>query len=299
MGIFVAVPVFDGVDFVAETLESIQAQTYKDFAVLISVDGNDQRSAQECKPFLSDARFRMSVQPHRLGWAANLNWLMGQCSEDFYCYWQQDDTCEPSYLAVLKKTLTQHPEAVCAFSDLRWFGTRADLVSTPSSTGRALDRVLDQIEHGHYVPFRGLIRRQSLHAAGPIRLTPNNSALQDQVWLAKLVGLGPWQRAEGTLYFKRGHENETHRKWEASEHDAARRNTWLEWGLGMLEAALRVATAEEREAIVNLLVRRLTQATQSRWLFYDPGINGSDELKIFCDEFRQKARGLTSPSVPR
>ena len=290
MSIFVAVPVYAGVAYVAETLRSIQAQDYGDLAVWISVDGDDRQSAEACEPFLGDSRFRMTVQPRRLGWAGNLNWLMDQCGEEFFCYWQQDDLCEASYLRVLEAFARRHPGAVCVFSDLQWFGTRAERVSTPSSTGGPLQRVLDQIEHGHYVPFRGLVPRKPLAAVGHVRLTPNNSALEDQVWLARLLALGPWQRAEGTLYFKRGHEAEAHRAWERSAHDHVRRSTWLEWGMGMLEAALGVAARHERGELAGVVLDRLTTARPGRWLFYDAASFGVEALESFRVDFVRLAR---------
>lgn len=300
MGIFVGVPVYDGVGLVAESLRSIQAQDHDAFSVHISVDGDDRGSALACEPFLADPRFRMTVQPRRLGWAANLNWLMERCDQEFFCYWQQDDLCDASYLRVLAAEAGRDSRAVCVYADLQWFGTRSDRVSTPSSSGGVLERVLDQIEHGHYVPFRGLVRRAALRAVGGIRLTPNNSALEDQVWLARLVAHGPWRRAEGTTYFKRGHESETHRAWERSDHDAVRRSTWLEWGIGMLEVAIGVADPHERGALVELVLGRLTEARPSRWLFYDPAAHGTDVLDAFRDEFRRQARerlGVVSPEA--
>jgi hypothetical protein len=40
----IAVPVFEGWDHVAETLESIRAQSFTNMRVLISVEGGDERS---------------------------------------------------------------------------------------------------------------------------------------------------------------------------------------------------------------------------------------------------------------
>lgn len=202
----------------------------------------------------------------------------------------QDHLCEASYLRVLEACARRHAAAVCVFSDLQWFGTRAERVSTPSSAGGPLHRVLDQIEHGHYVPFRGLVPRAALLAVGHVRQTPNNSALEDQVWLARLAAIGPWQRAEGTLYFKRGHEAEAHRAWERSAHDHVRRSTWLEWGMGMLEAALGVAAPHERGELTGVVLDRLTQARPGRWLFYDPASFGVEPLESFRSDFFRLAR---------
>src|SRR5260221_3212112 len=89
--IFVGVPAFGGWPFVDETLQSIANQDLMDFRVLISVDGGDERTAGVCAKYTGDPRFELVVQPRRLGWAGNLNWLMARSTGDCFCYWQQYD----------------------------------------------------------------------------------------------------------------------------------------------------------------------------------------------------------------
>ena len=288
--VFIAVPVYRGDEFVAETLRSIQRQEHENFRVCISVDGGDHRSASVCEPFLTDPRFEMHVQSQRRGWAGNLNWLIERCDGDFFCFWQQDDLAATSYLQRLVGHARHYPETACVFSDVQWFGSRIDRVETPSLTGFALDRVLHQIEVAHYSPFFGLVRAAALANVGPIRLTADDSALEDQVWLARLVGQGPWHRVPGTLYFKRGHAGETHLRWEGSPHDAARRRIWLEWGAGMLEAAMSVSPPQEHGRLFDILIDRLTLGRDGRWLFYDAGAGGIEELASFRDDFASLAR---------
>jgi len=288
--VFIGVPVYHGEEVVAETLHSIQRQEHQDFQVCISIDGEDARSAERCRPFLGDPRFEMHVQPRRLGWAANLNWLMSRCDGDFFCFWQQDDLAATSFLLRLVERATRFPEAACVFADVQWFGSRIDRVEAPSLTGFAIDRVLQQIESGHYVPFFGLVPAGPLAAAGPLRLTPAESALEDQVWLARLAGQGPWHRVPGTLYFKRGHAAETHLDWESTAHDAERRQIWLEWGAGMLDAAMAVSPPQEHGRLFDLICNRLTVARTGRWLFYDARADGVEGLATLRADFAALAR---------
>jgi hypothetical protein len=164
--VFIAVPVYKGQDFVQETLRSIQRQDHADFKACISVDGDDQVSAEACVPFLRDPRFEMYVQPQQLGWAGNLNWLMDRCDGDFFCFWQQDDLAATSYLSRLVAHAAREPDTACVFSDVQWFGTRIDRVETPSLAGFALERVLQQIERGYYAPFFGLVPAAVLERVG-------------------------------------------------------------------------------------------------------------------------------------
>jgi glycosyltransferase involved in cell wall biosynthesis len=88
----VGVPVYRGQLELPVTLECLRTQTYPNLDVLISVDAADQESARACEPFLRrDARFRLQVQPSRLGWAGNTDWTMRERRGEFYIFQQHDD----------------------------------------------------------------------------------------------------------------------------------------------------------------------------------------------------------------
>ena len=84
------VPGYRGERFMAESLDSIRAQTCPDFEVLISLDGPQPSLEEVCRPFLDDPRFRLVVQPERLGWVGNINWLMDHTTTPYWVYQQQD-----------------------------------------------------------------------------------------------------------------------------------------------------------------------------------------------------------------
>ena len=95
--ITVGIPVYNGTQYVAAALKCLQEQTFRDFEVIISVDGNDQATADACRPFLIDERFRMIIHPERLDWFGNFNWLLQQPLSEFFCYRQHDDTTAQSF----------------------------------------------------------------------------------------------------------------------------------------------------------------------------------------------------------
>ena len=107
----VGVPIYRGAAFLAETLQSIQASTHRDLEVIMSLDGPDPVCAEICTPFLGDSRFRLTVQPERLGWVGNLNWLMKQAAGDYWYFHQQDDLTDPTYVSRLLERARAHPEA--------------------------------------------------------------------------------------------------------------------------------------------------------------------------------------------
>ena len=292
--ILIGVPVYRGHEFVNETLKSIRDQEFERFRVLVSVDGGDESSMDVCAPFMADPRFQMVVQRERLGWAGNLNWLMSQCSADFFCYWQQDDLCAASYLRLLYEHGIQHPEAACVYSDIQWFGTRTHRDELPSVTGHPLQRVLRLLERPSSEPFRGLIRGDALRAAGPLRSNAYDSRLEDFVWVAKLAREGELHRVSETLYFKRCHETNTHSFSPSVPADVVR-GAWIEFGIGILEAALPLVSEFERAVLLNTVLERLLVPRPGRLSFYRP--RDSKDVIEFAADFVHAANRRFGPNI--
>lgn len=254
--ILIGVPAFRGKQFIAETLRSIQAQEFNAFRVLISVDNSDLETAQACRPFLQDTRFSMVLQPEQLGWAANINWLMSQAVEEFFCYWQQDDLASPDYLRELLRRADENWSAVCTYSDIQWFGSESSRLVCPSLTGFSMGRTLYFFETMDGTPFRGLIRKSAIDRAGPIRVTAFESAFEELVWLAKLAREGKLVRVTGPTYYKRKHDDALHFKWFARD-SAWKRSVWIKFGVGMLEAIMPLIEGSEGQTAPSVILERL------------------------------------------
>jgi GT2 family glycosyltransferase len=291
--ILVGVPAFRGARFIAETLRSIQAQAFDAFRVLIAVDNGDVETAEACRPFLRDSRFSLVVHDRQLGWAANINWLMGQVGEEFFCYWQQDDLASPDYLLELARHADSHASAVCVYSDIQWFGSEASRMTCPSLTGFPVNRALYFFETLNGTPFRGLIRRAAIERIGPIRLTEYESAFEELVWLARLGREGTLLRVTKPLYFKRKHDESVHVKWY--ERDTPwKRAVWIEFGIGMLEAIMPIVPESERDAALRVIIERLCCRREGRLRFYDPAL----EAKQFAVDFLTTARSRPGNAIP-
>jgi glycosyltransferase involved in cell wall biosynthesis len=210
----IGVPVYFGRDFVAEALHSIRAQTHRDFDILISIDGPDPESEAVCRNFLDDSRFRLIVQPQRLGWRGNINWLMAQVKSDFWYFHGHDDMVDPVYLEVLLEHARRNPEAAVVYCDMRTFGTRDEGFIQPSIIGHPISRQLGLL-FGHLAPvaFRGLVRGKVIRRVGHMRANEADDFLADTVWLASAARAGELHRVPMELYRKRYHDRNEHAKW--------------------------------------------------------------------------------------
>ena len=196
-------PVYKGADLIGKALECLQQQTFRDFEVLISVDGNDLETAAACQPFLADSRFRIVVHPERLDWVGNFNWLLKQNLSDFFCYRQHDDTTAPEFFDILLQTADQNRDAAAVYSDCLYSG-RSEWTEVAQSIDGVmrLERMLQFIERMQAPPVRGLMRTVAIRQAGTVRSDEFRAAKQLYGWLAKLLAWGTFIREPKPIYYR-------------------------------------------------------------------------------------------------
>jgi glycosyltransferase involved in cell wall biosynthesis len=269
-GITVGVPVYRGALTLPETLRSIQQQDRTPDLVLISIDGGDDESYGVVEPYLDDERFRCVRQPQRLGWADNLNWLIGQCMTDFFVYWQQDDFASNNYLGELALLHSRTPDTSIAYTDVQWFGDRfvrerLDSIVDPTVT----DRVLNYADEQHWIPLRGLIRADFLRAAPPCAALRSTSPFEHG-FLSYLAGCAPIRRCDSALYFKRAHRSQWGSSFERRPADV-RRADWINRADALLSVLEHFGDIDRWGDSIDRVVRRFASPPPGRFvdhLFY-------------------------------
>lgn len=253
----IGVPVYRGERFIEETLRSIVRQTHPHFDVIVSFDGPDASTEALCAPFANDPRFRLVVQPQRLGWVGNLAWLMSQVRTPWWCYQQQDDLLDPRYLEALLDHARNTPEAAVVYCDIEAFGEYRGTIVQSSVTGTAAARQLALLyEHHAAVAFRGLTRAEALANGIPSNEIDNFGC--DTAWMAAMARWGELRRLPSTLYRKRYHDDNEHMKWDRWTIEK-RMQAWVVHCTAMLEQAMLVdATPHERRLLWLAAVGRLT-----------------------------------------
>jgi GT2 family glycosyltransferase len=266
----IGIPAWRAGAFVGETLASLAAQTHRDWSAVISVDGGDEETVAACAPFQGDPRFRLVVQPHRLGWVGNCNAVLSMADGDYVMLLPHDDLLAPRYLETLLAHAGAHPEAACVYCDLAVQGQAPGV--QPSVCGPAIVRQLTLLAgHVSAVAFRGLVRRSALAAVGGPRENEVDNFAADTVWMAQLARAGELHRVAQTLYEKRYHASNTHTAWARWE-TGRQRHAWLVHCRDMLaEALLCAADATTRQMLLTVAIGRLIaafpQAYPFAWLF--------------------------------
>ena len=89
IAITIAIPLYNGADFVAETIESVLNQSYGDFEIIISDDGSTDASLEIVRRY-SDSRIHLDEHDH-LGIAANWNRCLSLARGKYMKLLPQDD----------------------------------------------------------------------------------------------------------------------------------------------------------------------------------------------------------------
>jgi len=109
--ISILVPAYNAARYVAEFCQSVQAQTYPHYEVLIGNDGSQDDTAAIVVSFLKDSRFRLlQWQPNRglnAAWAVLLSSMKGE----YWCSPGADDVLYPAYLEKNLRILAAKPQA--------------------------------------------------------------------------------------------------------------------------------------------------------------------------------------------
>jgi glycosyltransferase involved in cell wall biosynthesis len=278
--ITVGVPVYRGADHIGEALASLQNQTHKDFEVLISVDGNDQVTADACRPFLDDSRFRLVVQNQRLDWNGNINWLLQQPISDYFCYRQHDDATTPDFFEKLLGLAEKRPDAAIVYADCQWVGGRADIEIAPELDGGVYARMRRFIEEKQPAPVRGLMRKAAVEQAGLIRIDEFRGLSEVFVWLAKLLRWGPFLRHGQALYIRRDHPENYHKQWHDWPEER-KREAWTTMFTGLLQAVDPIcATREIRTMFELLILERIAIKRAGRTYHYDAPPNVGEGVLV-------------------
>lgn len=115
--ISIIVPVYNTSDYLADCLDSIAAQTFKDFEVLMVNDGSTDNSATICDKYqIIDNRFRL-IQQSNSGISAARNKGIDEAKGEYIAFIDSDDIVRNNYLSELICNMDENTQIVqCSYS---------------------------------------------------------------------------------------------------------------------------------------------------------------------------------------
>ena len=109
--ITVFIPVFNREDYVCAAINSMLAQQYKDFEILVVDDGSTDRTPERVEAY-SDPRVRLARSDENQGIPASRNRGLELARGDYIALLDSDDYSYPERLGIQVDYLDQHPDIV-------------------------------------------------------------------------------------------------------------------------------------------------------------------------------------------
>ena len=217
----VSVAVHNGADYLGDCVESILAQSYPDFELVISDSASTDGTEELCRSYAArDQRVRYLRSDDYLGITENHEATLRAARGELFCWIGADDALHEDYVSACVEAFDADPTLVhvCATAqgiDPLWHrDARTPLLAdyrddrltlldpSPSARLRNLIRQLRQCN-----AFMGLYRTDLLRSLLPLEPAPGF----DRVLLAQVVLHGRSEQLKRLLYYRRMHSTQTSR----------------------------------------------------------------------------------------
>lgn len=111
----IAMPVFNGGEYLEESLTYLLNQTFDDFRIIVSDDASTDNSVEILATFARrDSRIQVFRQPTNLGGKENFSWLLRHAQSEFIMFAAQDDGWSKCYIASLLQLMQSAPDCELA-----------------------------------------------------------------------------------------------------------------------------------------------------------------------------------------
>ena len=224
----IGLPVYNGERFVSKAIDSLLAQTFRDFEIIICDNASTDGTEDICRRYANrDKRISYHRNSENIGAAANFNLTFELASGEYFKWAADDDLCAPDLLMRCVEVLDKDPSVVLCQSEVVFIDEDGQIIKAYDSKLHNIGssdphlRFSDLIRTDHWCfDVFGLIRSDAL------RQTPliGAYASSDRNTLAALSLLGRFHRIPEYLFYSRDHSERSIRKFR----DPSYRLEWFD-----------------------------------------------------------------------
>jgi glycosyltransferase involved in cell wall biosynthesis len=133
----IGLPVYNGQRYLAAAIESLLAQTFTDFELIISDNASTDRTQEICREFaVRDSRIRCYREPKNKGIAWNFTRTFELARGEFFQWHAHDDLCAPTLLEREVAMFNADPTAVLCYARPAIIDECGELVPDDPATWR-------------------------------------------------------------------------------------------------------------------------------------------------------------------
>ena len=210
----IGMPIFNGEQYLVETLEALLGQTFPQFELIISDNASTDATQEICLDFAAkDNRIRYVRQKTNLGASKNYNLLIEMASGEYFKWASHDDICAPTFLERCVHALKRDPSVILCYTRTQEIDETGEVIREyPSKTKlesqNAAERFYECICVPHpQVAVFGLFRSKILKTTRLI----GNYASSDRTLLGELALRGRFYEIPEFLFFRRDHPTQSYK----------------------------------------------------------------------------------------
>lgn len=208
----IGLPVFNGDRFLSQAIDSILAQSFTDFELVISDNGSTDETPDICRRYMAaDPRIRYFRLDQNMGAAFNYNRVFGLSRGTYFRWAAHDDIISPYFLQMCLDAFKDHTQDVAptaiVYPRSNWVDEtgkviRPDHCPMRTSTASAIFRGLQAVSNmSNGNPVFGLIPREILVKTRLI----DSFITSDYVLIFELALFGNIVRVDEVLFHRRFH----------------------------------------------------------------------------------------------
>jgi glycosyltransferase involved in cell wall biosynthesis len=205
----IGLPVYNGENYLREAIDSVLAQTYADWELIISDNASTDATGDICRAYAAaDRRIHYHRNETNVGAAPNYNRVWHLSSGRYFKWLAHDDRLKPRYLEVTTAALEARPDVVLCNTVVDYIGGQGEhlgyyrSVIARTDIPRAAARFAVMILESHTnVDFFGLIRRDAMVGS----LLHQSFSGADKAFLAQMALRGRLLQLEEPLVEMREH----------------------------------------------------------------------------------------------
>ncbi len=210
----IGVAVYNGEKYLAQTLDSLAAQIYADFEVIISDNASTDSTPEICRRYVeADKRFHYHRNAVNLGVAPNYNRVFELSSGEYFKWADYDDVLHPEFLQRCVHVLDQNPDVALCYC-------KVNIIDETGALHDIHDPGPDTSSDRSYERFRNLIRfpelaiqSMGLFRSSIVRQTPLHGSYpsSDEVFLAEIALRGRYYEIQDRILDVRLHPEQSTR----------------------------------------------------------------------------------------
>lgn len=207
----IGMPVYNGEPYIREALDSLLAQTFPDFEVIISDNASTDNTQTICQEYAGrDSRVRYVRQSKNTGALANFQFVLGEAQGEYFLWAAADDCIDTNWLSLLIGNFTE--KDVGLFGAYLYLDTSGKQLSAPAlpvnlKKGQQLKAFMIPDTSGKCFYIYSLFRRNSI---AKVRIFDSGHFVgSDQINIMQILAVGNLRSIPGVIYRYRVHSNNT------------------------------------------------------------------------------------------